>query len=127
MQADATFGRNSNGRICGANLSDATAIDAGSFEPDTAEGDTLVPIEQTSDFYSPTEYTLVSAPASAAYSSCLRTARYSACRPGPCAVLSASSIHCLQSRLAARVMSDTHIYLSRRSQQPSPTPRRLCL
>lgn len=59
LQSDTTFGSNANGRICGALLSEATAIDAGSHDPDTAEGDTLAPVELTSDFYSPTQYKLV--------------------------------------------------------------------
>jgi hypothetical protein len=61
MQSDITFGKNSNGRICGALLTDATAVDAGSFDPDMAEGDSLVPVEPTSDFYDPVVYTLVRA------------------------------------------------------------------
>jgi hypothetical protein len=59
VQSDTTFGSNANGRICGALLSEGTAIDAGSHDPDTAEGDTLVPVELTPQFYSPASYILV--------------------------------------------------------------------
>lgn len=59
-QTDTTYGANSNGRICGAQLDNTTATDAGSYDPDTAELDSIAPVEMTPQFYSPTQYTLVS-------------------------------------------------------------------
>lgn len=58
-QLDSTFGNNAEGRVCGAVLSAATAVDAGSHDPDTAELDSIVPIQPTSSFYSPSLYALV--------------------------------------------------------------------
>ncbi len=58
-QTDTTYGTANGGRICGAPLDNTTAVNAGSHDPDTAEGDSIVSIQPTSAFYSPNNYTLV--------------------------------------------------------------------
>ena len=60
QQTDSTYGTASGGRMCGAPLDNTTAVDAGSHDPDTAELDTIVPIQPTSTFYSPILYAMVS-------------------------------------------------------------------
>lgn len=56
-QSDTTYGVGSNGkRLCGVPLNQNTSIDAGSYDPDSAELDTIKPIQLTSDFFSPILY-----------------------------------------------------------------------
>lgn len=60
MQADTEFGVTPGaGRVCGAALNGSTAVNQLSYDPDTADGDSIVPIQNTGAFYSPTQYKLV--------------------------------------------------------------------
>lgn len=56
VQSDDTFSTTPTGRICGAILSPATAINQGSFEPDTAEMDSIPTITPTLTFYDKDQY-----------------------------------------------------------------------
>ncbi len=59
-QSDSTYGTTATGRICGALLVGSdTAVNAGSYDPDTAEWDSIKPIEHTSEFYFPIHYAMV--------------------------------------------------------------------
>ncbi len=59
LQTDTTYGTANGGRVCGANLDITTAVNNGSYDSDTAELDSIVPIQPTEAFYSPNNYTLV--------------------------------------------------------------------